>query len=108
MGDKDRDLKILCESIADDFLKNQEADNPNAKNIERFLMSSKPYVRKNNVTSDKSLNFCWETHLRFNEYDLYITILRRSYIPPIMDMFQDIIVCSKFMFNICRENGVEI
>ena len=50
-------------------------------------MSSKPYVRKNNVTSDKSLNFCWEIHLRFNEYDLYISILRRSYIPPIMDMF---------------------
>jgi hypothetical protein len=101
MGDKDRDLKILCESIADDFLKNEENDDKSSKqkSNERFLMSSKPYVRKNNVTSDKSLNFCWETHLRFNEYDLYITILRRSYIPPIMDMFQDIIVCSKFNFT---------
>ena len=38
--------------------------------------------------------------LRFNEYDLYVTILRRSYIPPLMDMYQDIVVCSKFCFNL--------
>ena len=106
MGDKDRDLKILCESIAEDFLKNQENDNPGGStgSNERFLMSSKPYVRKNNVVSDKALNFRWEIHLRFNEYDLYISILRRSYIPPIMDMFQDIIVCSKLKFELDVDN----
>jgi hypothetical protein len=108
MGDKDRDLKILCESIAEDFLKNQENDGGPVGNNERFLMSSKPYVRKNNVVSDKSLNFCWETHLRFNDYDLYISILRRSYIPPIMDMFQDIIVCSKHKFDLDEAKGVEL
>lgn len=50
-------------------------------------MASKPYIRKNNLFSDKALNFCWEIHFRFNDYDLYVTILRRSYIPPMMDMF---------------------
>ena len=65
-----------------------------------MLMNSKPYIRKNNLFSDKALNFCWEIHFRFIHYDLYVTILRRSYIPPMMDMFQDIIVCSKFTFDL--------
>lgn len=63
--------------MAEDFLKNQEADGElNAGELldkmmvplrdqrgaeaESFLISSKPYIRKNNVTSDKALNFCWE------------------------------------------------
>lgn len=107
MGDKDRDLKLLGESIADDFLKNCEpADGANPLGgaaPSRFLKCSKPYVRKNNVTSDLSLIVCWETWFRFNEYDLYITIMRRQYIPPIGDMYQDIIICSKFKFDIERD-----
>lgn len=65
-----------------------------------MLISSKPYLRKNNLVADKSHNYCWEIHLRFDEFDLYISILRRSYIPPMMDMFQDIIVCSRFPFDL--------
>ena len=38
--------------------------------------------------------------MRFNEYDLYVSILRRSYIPPLMDMYQDIVICSKFCFTL--------
>ena len=34
--------------------------------------------------------------LRFNKFDLYVTILRRSYIPPFADIYQDIIVTSKY------------
>ena len=105
MDDKDRDPKLLCESIADDFLKNLESGSSNAS-TERFLISSKPYCRKWNLTSDKSQNFCWETQLRFEGYDLYVTILRRSYIPPIGDMFQDIVVCSKFVFD--KKEGTKV
>lgn len=117
MSDKDKDLKLICEQVAEDFLKNQEGEGDQdrggkkdkksasskdhrSSDADRFLISSKPYARKNNVTSDKALNFCWEIHLRFNEYDLYVSILRRSYIPPLMDMHQDIVVCSKFCFKL--------
>ena len=62
----------------------------------RKLIRSRPYVRKANLVVDKAINFCWETVLRFNKFDLYVTILRRSYIPPFADIYQDIIVCSKF------------
>lgn len=95
-------MRILCDMIADDFLKNQDIANPNdppSLNSERFLMFSKPYVRKSNLTNDRALIVCWESHLRFTGYDLYITILRRSYIPPVMDMYQDLVVCSKFNFD---------
>ena len=107
MPDKDKDLKLLCAQVADDFLKNQDIDDENgigdqgeggekkgnnqiskrSQDTLRFLISSKPYVRKTNNTSDRALNFCWEIHLRFDEYDLYVSILRRSYIPPITDMY---------------------
>mmetsp|Transcript_24004 Transcript_24004/g.36882 ORF Transcript_24004/g.36882 Transcript_24004/m.36882 type:complete len:350 (+) Transcript_24004:398-1447(+) len=107
MSDKERDLKLLCESIVDDFLKNQEIAGDQGEgsggSSDMFLIASKPYVRKNNLIQDKSLNHCWEIHMRFNEYDLYITILRRSYIPPIMDQYQDIVICSKIKFDVRME-----
>lgn len=56
-----------------------------------------------------SLVVTWETWFRFNEYDLYITVLRRSYIPPIGDCYQDIIICSKFKFDVKKNaKGEEI
>lgn len=70
-----------------------------------MLISSKPYTRKNNLIADKALNQCWEIHYRFNEFDLYVTILRRSYIPPMMDMYQDIIICSRFPFKVPNHQG---
>lgn len=96
MRDKERDLKLLGETVADDFLKNYE--NTDWNSTPRFLKSSKPYIRKNNVTSDLSHIETWKTWFRFNGFDLYITILRRQYIPPIGDCFQDIIICSKYKF----------
>ena len=90
MQDKEKDLRILCDSAADDFLRNQDIANPNdppSFESERFLIHSKPYVRKSNLTNDRSVIVCWESHLRFSGCDLYITIMRRSYIPPVMDMY---------------------
>jgi hypothetical protein len=63
---------------------------------EKFLISSKPYTRKNNVTIDKGLNQCWEIHYRYNEYDLFVSIVRRYYIPPLMDSFVDIKVATMY------------
>ena len=93
MGDKEREIKIMCESTCDDIIKNlHESDTKDLH--DKFLISSKPYVRKSNLIADKALCQCWETHFRFNQFDLFITVIRRSYIAPIMDMFQDIVVCS--------------
>ena len=99
MPDKDKDMKMLCEQVADDFLKNlpkEDFDGKDPLSLKRKLIRSRPFVRKQNLVVDKAINFCWETVLRFNKFDLYVTILRRSYIPPFADIYQDIIVCSKY------------
>ena len=120
MKDREKDLRILCDQVSDDFLKNQDIQMkkqfvPTADEkeyvptltSERQLVFSKPYVRKCNLTSDRSLTVCWEQQLRFPDYDLYVSIMRRSYIPPVMDMYQDIVTCSKFNFD-TPQNGGEL
>ena len=39
---------------------------------------------------------CWEEHSRFDGSDVITTVMRRMYIPPLMDMFQDIVVMSRY------------
>ena len=34
--------------------------------------------------------------LRFNKFDVVVTILRRLYIPPFADTYQDVIISSRF------------
>ena len=53
-------------------------------------------MRKSNLVVDKAINFCWEMVMRFNGFDVCITILRRSYLPPFADTYQDVIVSSRF------------
>jgi hypothetical protein len=38
-------------------------------------------------------------HARTEIFDLYVTVMRRKYIPPLMEVFQDIICISKFDFS---------
>ena len=38
-------------------------------------------------------------HVREQTADLYVTIMRRKYIPPLLETFQDIIIASKFNFQ---------
>ena len=61
------------------------------------------------MTNDMSLITCWETQYRFNTFDLYVTTMRRMYIPPMGDTYQDINVCSSFSFEILlNKEGQEI
>jgi hypothetical protein len=101
MKDQDKELSFISEQLADDFIKNLRLKDEETKETsrkvnadDRYLVSSKPYSRKSNVINDKSVNYVWEIQFRFEYFDLYISILRRSFIPPIMDMYQDIVVSS--------------
>eukprot|EP00347_Sterkiella_histriomuscorum_P016136 403354352 len=68
-----------------------------------YIMSSKPYIRKYNLTADKALINCWDVHIRTMKYDLFVTVLRRKFIPPLMELFQDIVIISIFDFH--NEHG---
>lgn len=69
------------------------------KSLNYFIIESKPYVKKQNLSSDKALWTCWQVHSRTETNDLYVTVLRRKYIPPLMEVFQDIICISCFDFS---------
>jgi hypothetical protein len=63
MKDQDKDLPFICEQLADDFIKNlalrDNTENETGRKVhpdDRYLVSSKPYSRKNNVINDKSVN----------------------------------------------------
>jgi len=62
MTDTERDPKLMTELIVDDFLRNNsEGVSGDPTKVKKFLISGKPYCRKRNVSTDKSLLFCWET-----------------------------------------------
>jgi len=57
-------------------------------------MSSKPYIKKMNLAADKAQWTAWEMHFRTGEYDIFVSVVRRKFIPPLMDIFEDIICYS--------------
>jgi hypothetical protein len=81
MDDDERDLKAWSDPSADDFLKNCGSKSGHDAELEasqpRFLVRTENYVMKKNITTLKSLRMCWETHYRFETFDLYVSILRR-------------------------------
>jgi hypothetical protein len=69
-----------------------------------FMKESKPYVKKCNLTNDKAQWSCWEVHIRTLTYDIYTTVLRRKFIPPLMDIFVDIVCVSQ---SRCDEDDID-
>lgn len=68
-----------------------------------YIMSSKPYIKKYNLTADRAQINCWDVHIRTKSYDLFVTVVRRKFIPPLMEVFQDIVIISNFDFH--NEHG---
>ena len=88
------------------------------------MMESRPYIKKQNLTEDTAQWTSWQVHLRIeekdrsgeenqeendddmdgnnqveplkNEKDLFVTAVRRKYIPPLMECYQDILIISQY------------
>lgn len=81
----------LEEFFFEEYIKNQSE-------TKRFsILASNPYFKKENRTADKAANEGWEIQARTSKYDFIITVLRRKYIPPIMDSFTDFILATKYI-----------
>ena len=71
---------------------------------EHIILNSAAYVKKCNLTNDKAMFLCWEVYIRSKfkiegityTYEIFATVIRRKYIPPLMETYQDIYVFSKF------------
>ncbi|TNV85265.1 hypothetical protein FGO68_gene15236 [Halteria grandinella] len=97
MPDYRKDIQEFAQNLA--ISKIEEERTGDKKSLNYFIIESKPYVKKQNLNSDKALWTCWQVHSRTETYDLYVTVLRRKYIPPLMEVFQDIICISCFDFS---------
>lgn len=52
-------------------------------------------MKRLNLDGDRAEWQGWQVHGRTQTQDVYVTVLRRSYIPPLMEMYQDISVISR-------------
>jgi len=51
---------------------------------EYLIVSSSPYVKMCNLVSDRALYECWEVQLRKKDCNIFTTVVRRQYIPPLL------------------------
>jgi hypothetical protein len=106
MSDERASLEVLCKQIAFEHLD---------KSCKFKVLKSRPYIKKQNRTGDIAQWQCWHTHLRISktpkpddkvpeqaerandwkEFDLFVTVIRHKYIPPLMEHFTDLAVISK-------------
>lgn len=62
---------------------------------EEFLIyDSRAYVKKCNLVCENVVVDCWQVRLRKQQYDVFASVVRRKYIPPLMETYQDVFVIS--------------
>jgi hypothetical protein len=95
LGSFQEDLKTICEKVAvvkEDFC---------------YLLSQ-PYFKKSNLTGDVACWQGWEIGIMTESSFFFVVVLRRKFIPPLADSFQDIrIFChgSKFSQFFCESTA---
>jgi len=100
MSDEKADLKTYCQNAALSLITSPKTT--------YLLEDSRPYIKKYNFCQDKAQWSCWQVHLRVedaeenfdeeedddsdkevqkNERDIFMTAVRRKYIPPLMECY---------------------
>lgn len=76
-------------------------EDPVVKKHQSFLiLESKTYIKKQNPTGDKALWVGWHVKARSEHHNVFVTVLRRKYVPPLLEKFQDITLTSKLSLSI--------
>ena len=73
------DLRFYCEEYAHQLMAEEVY----------WVISSNMYLKRSNMNADKASWSGWEVHIRTNKQDVLVILMRRKYIPPIMDSFTD-------------------
>ena len=77
------------------------------KDCSSAVIQNSPYVKRLNLVGDKAQIDGWFVHIRIHESverDLYCTLIRRKFIPPLMTTYQDVVVVSKVQAQ-TEDNG---
>lgn len=72
-----QDPRYYCEDFARQTLEDEEF----------FMISSRIYCKRSNLLNDKASWAGWEVHMRTSTRDIMVILMRRKYIPPILDTF---------------------
>ena len=83
LGRREKDnLRLAAERIA----RSQSADS------EMIVLRSEQYHKKMNLVGDLASYACWAVHLRTPQLDVGVLAIRRKFIPPVGDTYQDVFV----------------
>ena len=74
-----KDLQELCYQAA--------LFKANSKREKFIVIESRPYMKKCNLMNDAAVSECWQIHMRLESCDIYLTVVRRKYIPPLLETF---------------------
>jgi len=81
--DGKEEMNVYCEEFANKLA---------AKESKVWIVSSKSYSKRSNLNQDIACWQGWEVHLRTPKKDILIVMLRRKYIPQLLDHFVDFAV----------------
>jgi len=65
------------------------------KNQQTYVLRNKLYLKKMNLSNDVSAWICWELALINKDQLTVVMLLRRQYVPPLMDAVQDFAIILK-------------
>lgn len=59
------------------------------------VVHNRPYMKKMNLANDVASWSCWEMFIEDNDFTWAVIVLRRQYVPPVLDTAQDFILAMK-------------
>jgi len=71
-----------------------------------YVLRNQVYLKKMNLSNDMAAWIGWELLLRTQNYTTAVVLLRRQYVPPLMDTVQDFAVVLKCPSNVIFEKWV--
>jgi len=100
---RDRELLVLVEpTMSVSGLGRREKDNlrlaaermarGKATDSEMIVLRSEQYHKRMNLVGDLASYSCWAVHLRTPQRDVGVIAVRRKFIPPVGDTYQDIFI----------------
>lgn len=72
-----------------------ESETEVATDVNYWMITDKVFRKRGNLTGDKAVWTGWICHARTAEEDFVACILRRKFIPPLMDTAHDISITGK-------------
>jgi len=101
LAGRDRELRIVVEAQSTvSGLGRREKDNlrlaaertarSQSADSEMIVLRSEQYHKKMNLVGDLASYGCWAVHLRTPQRDVGVLAIRRKFIPPVGDTYQDI------------------